>query len=324
MDFGAGAGEARCALHPEQRAAGACERCGNFMCSTCSEGGTQNWCPTCRERTGHGTFPLRRDTWSFSALWDYCFESFKREWLMLSLAALVVMAITGGAQFVSSLLPAIGTVTESVPLTLFLQVLSFVVQTMVQGVMTLGLFRVCFDVLEGRRADVGRIFSQLHKVWRYVAASLTTMVLVGVPLVLIWGVLALIGLLASGVSPATFLNGEEAFRQHGMLLVTIIFAALGVSLVPILYIALPLYLLQAEFTFNDEVAPMTAIRNCFTLAQGQRWSILGVALVMVLVLIVGMLACCISLLPAMGLGHLLIAGLYLSLRQGSSLDQRPR
>lgn len=39
-----------CALHPEALAAGACPRCGAFVCPACTAPGAGLLCPTCRER----------------------------------------------------------------------------------------------------------------------------------------------------------------------------------------------------------------------------------------------------------------------------------
>ena len=41
--------------------------------------------------------------------------------------------------------------------------------------MGLGLMRMIFDVLQGQKLDVGRLFSQIHKVGTYLLAMLIVM-----------------------------------------------------------------------------------------------------------------------------------------------------
>ncbi|MBN1205683.1 MAG: hypothetical protein JXB05_12260 [Myxococcaceae bacterium] len=301
--MGYGPGGAHCAIHPDQPAARTCTRCGNFMCSTCSQEGTQSLCPSCQQRMGMGEgFPLTRDSWSFSALWDYCFEVFKRDWLMLSLGVLVFFGISMIVQFISQLLPAIGGALENAALTVVLTIASFLIQQVVQGVLALGLMRMIFDMLQGGKADVGRIFTQMHKVGTYLVTTLIIFLMVGIPA----GVIAGIGF---GVG--------AAISQDAMVVAFIILGVL--SIFPLFYYLLPLYMVQAEIAYNDGVTPMQAIRNCYAYARGERLSILGVSLVGGLVVLVGALACCVGALPAMGLSYLLMGGLYLALRNGADV-----
>lgn len=142
---------AYCALHPDQQATRTCERCGNFMCTRCSQGGEQLTCPTCQERTGEGQgFPLRRDTWNFSALWDYCFALFKQHWLMLSAAVLIVGGIGLVTNLMTRLLPLIGNLVGSEVVTVILSIVAALVQNAVQGVLGIGLSRMMLDVLDGK------------------------------------------------------------------------------------------------------------------------------------------------------------------------------
>jgi hypothetical protein len=198
--------------------------------------------------------------------------------------------------------------------------LATLVQMVVQGVMGLGMMRVAFDVLEGGGVDIGRLFSQWTKAWRYVVTMLLVVVVLVLPLMLLFFVLAFVGAVAGGVSVADMLAGGEAVRSKATVLPGVILGAGFVSFVPLLYFSVPLYLLQAELTFNDDVTPVQALRNCYALARGERLSIVGVLLISAVVGFVGLLACCVGLLPALALGQLLLAGLYLSLRNGSERE----
>jgi len=128
---------------------------------------------------------------------------------------------------------------------------------------------------------------------------------------------ASVGLVALGVSVGDLFGGE-AFGSGRELALVAVFGGAGVlTFIPALYFGIPLYLMQAELTFNEDVSPTQALRNCYTLAHGERLSIFGVSLLVGLLVFGGMLACCVGILPALALGQLLLGGLYLALRNGS-------
>jgi hypothetical protein len=271
------------------------------MCDTCSEGGTQATCPECRERAGLHAFPLNRANWNFSALWDYTWEAFKREGLMLSLGALCLMVMTFIVQAVGGILPLIGKAVGSDALNIVLQIIATTVQTVVNGVLGLGFLRMVFDVLQGGKADVGRLFSQLHKAVPYFVTTLLVFLIFFVPTLVVGGV-------ATGVAYA--LGGFEDK--------TVLFVVLGatgvLALGPAIYFGLPTVLVQPAMVLEESFSSTDYIRHAYTLARGERLSILGVGIVCVLLAIAGFLACCVGLIPGMALIQLLLGGLYLSLR----------
>ncbi|MFL5348460.1 MAG: B-box zinc finger protein [Hyalangium sp.] len=304
--MGPGVAGAQCALHPDQPAMSTCTRCGSFMCSTCAEGGAQTLCPSCQQRLGLGQgFPLNRANWSFSALWDYCFEIFKREWLMLSVSILVFFGVAFIVQFIVNLLPLLGAALKSQVTTIVLTILTMIIQQAVQGVLGLGLMRVMFDLLEGQKLDIGRLFSQLHKVGPFLLTMLLVVLMIAIPVGVIGGIIG-VARVASGMAWESLLP---------------VALGLGVlAFIPLLYFLIPLFLLQAEIAYSDEPSPMQVLRNCYAYARGERLSIFGVFLVGILVAMVGMLACCVGVLPAMGMTYLLMGGLYLALRNGAEIE----
>ncbi len=304
--MGPGAARAQCALHPDQPAMHTCTRCGSFMCSTCAEGGAQTLCPACQQRLGmEQTFPLTRDNWSFSALWDYCFEIFKREWLMLGVAVLTLFGVTFIVQLVTAPLQAIGAAMKSQVFTVIFSIASMIIQQAVQGMLGLGLMRMMFDVLQGRKLDIGRLFSQFHKVGIFLISLLLVFLMFGIPL----------GAIGAIVGIARLATGMEWTALAPLAVV------LGLlAVVPLIYFLIPLSLMQAELAYNDDATPMQILRNCYAYARGERLSIVGVSLVGGLVAFVGMLACCVGVLPAAGLSYLLLAGLYLALRTGADVE----
>ncbi|XXF78528.1 B-box zinc finger protein [Myxococcaceae bacterium GXIMD 01537] len=308
MEFGSAmAGGALCPRHPDLSATRTCTRCGTFMCDVCSERGATAVCPECKERSGHQAFPLNRGNWTFSALWDHCFEAFKREWVMLSVSMLCVMVISGVANFIGGLAPLVGTLLDNQVVYWTLYIFGTALQTLVNGVLMMGYLRVVYDVFQGQRADVGRIFSQLHKTGRFALAMLMTVLMVVIPL----GVVA--GLLAAGVHfTVGFKSGNEAA------LLTVGLIAFVLLIVPLLYVTLPLYLLQPAIALeDDDLSATDTIRHCYEVARGERMSVLGVGFMAGLVTLAGLVACCVGIIPAMALGQMLIAGMYMALRSPS-------
>ncbi|RKH70520.1 hypothetical protein [Corallococcus aberystwythensis] len=315
VDFGRAMG-ASCALHPLREATGTCARCGNFTCDTCSDSGSSPRCPTCRERFG-ATFPLNRENWSFSKLWDVCWVAFQREWGMLSLAVLVLVGVSLGAQLISSMFTAIGEALDSGVLAVVLTIVGVVAQQLVQGLVQLGLVRVCFDVLHGGRADVGRLFSQVHKAGPYALTMLLLFVIVFIPVALLifLGILAAAGL---GLETGSVV-GPDASPQERWDAVAPVLGVMGMAFLvlvwPITYLVLPLYLVQPELAYNDvPPSPLEVLRRSWAAARGQRLGMLGVSFAAGAVMVAGFIMCCVGFIPGMALAQLLTAGMYLSLR----------
>lgn len=292
---------------------GTCERCGNFMCMECGQAGSSPTCLRCRELAGAGVFPFARANWSFNALWDYCWELFKREWLMLSVAALVLFAVSGVGGVISSILQ-LPFKDSGVVAAVATAVIGQVIAMVLQGMAEMGMLRIVFDVLQGQKADLSRLSTQVPKIGKYVVQKLWLLLLFGVPVVAYFVLLIGVGALVSGAP----LN-EELF-EGGRVIQVLVLGSL-VALVPIVYFAVPLYFATMEIVFVDGVRPFESIKNCYAIAKGQRLTIFGVALLAALIILVGLIACCIGILPALGLGQLLLAGVYLALRSGAEVRQ---
>jgi hypothetical protein len=327
MDFGRGA---LCALHPEQVASRTCTRCGNFMCDTCSERGTQAMCPTCRERAGLGAqvFALNRGNWTVGALLETCWEAFKREWVMITIGVLIVLAASVAGSVVSQVFAAIGGVVDHWAVTALFLILGYLVSTVIQGMVTMGYLRMCFDVLEGGGADLGRMFTQFHKTVPYLLTTLLIGALV-IPLVLLifgasLGAAALTGGLSAlrDVDWSALSNEDsaEAGRLIGALgpsFALMCIVGFGLYIFPGMWLIVPLMLVQPALARAENPTPMETLRRCFAYARGERLSIVGVTLLGSVIGLAGMLACCVGIIPAMGLFQLLLAGLYLALSNGA-------
>jgi uncharacterized membrane protein len=319
---------AKCALHPDRTAVRTCARCGNFSCAECSAGGTEPMCPTCRALVGAAPFPFTRDAYSFDALWNHTFERWKQEWVMLSVCVLILLSVGFAVGLFNGVFQAIaravvgdrGGTTGMVIIGGISTLMSQVITQVVQGAFQLGLFRVYLDVLTGRKADVPRMMTQMNKVGRYLLQLLAMGVIFAIPVFLYLGMLALIAALISGVSLSSF--DPDDFERLKPAAIAVL--ALGfLALVPVLiYVGLPLQLASMELVYADST-PMESIRRSFQLAKGHRLSLFGYAFIAGLVTLVGVLACCVGMIPALALGQMLLTSLYLSLRNGSGLPPPP-
>ncbi|WP_223639581.1 hypothetical protein [Corallococcus sp. EGB] len=286
------------------------------MCGACGESGALEHCPTCRERFGD-TFPLRREKWSVGKLWDVCSVAFQREWVMLSVATLISLGVSFGAQMLVNLATTIGGSLDSVVLTAVLAVVGLVAQQLVQGLMQLGFLRVCFDVLEGGRADLARLFSQMNKAVPY---ALTMLLLFAISFGVVL-VLALLGILVAAVLGLSVSDipgagaSPQAIRDAVAPFLGVLGLAFLVLVGPLTYLLLPLYLVQPELAFNDTPpSPVEVLRRCWGAARGQRLSMLGVGFMTGAVMLLGLVLCCVGFIPGMALAQMLIAGMYLTVR----------
>ncbi|MFZ5441604.1 MAG: hypothetical protein ACOZQL_16475 [Myxococcota bacterium] len=293
-----------------------CERCGNFMCASCAQSGAATRCPACRELSSFA-FDVNA---SFDALLGHAFATFQRDWLMLCLGALVFYAALFAGSLVANV---ITTVINAVlntridptdpfgpALALNLVVsfgVSMVVNVPVQGVATVGFYRLILDALAGRKADLTRMFGVLPLAPQAMVLQLVTMVVVMAPTVLVGAI--------TGFLFAELKRNPESLAPALLVALLAVFVVLLVSLfavLPLLFFALPELLISG-------CGPVEALRRAWTIGSGQRLRLFGYGVVMVLLLFAGFFALCLGIVPATAVAYLLLLGLFLALRRGTSL-----
>ena len=318
---------AKCALHPDRTASHTCARCGNFTCDECNATGTETMCPSCRDLAGAGAFPFTRDNHSFDGIWNTTFEKWKQEWVMLSVCVLIFFAVIFGVSLFNQLFTVIARAivgdrggTKALVLIFGITAaISQIASTIAQSAFLMGLFRVYIDVLNGRKADVARMMTQFSKIGRYFLQQAAVFLIIGLPVILYLGVLIVVSAALSGISFDDLNHLERDLRPGAIAL--LIFGSL--ALIPVLiYVALPLQFATMELVYGDS-SPLESIRRAYQLANGHRLSIFGYAFIAGVVAMVGVLACCVGLIPALALGQMLTTGLYLALRNGSGLPVPP-
>jgi hypothetical protein len=320
-----------CAVHTEVAADSVCTRCGNFMCATCSDKRTGTLCPNCRKALG--TFPFKRDDYDFSRVWNYCFETWRRDLVMLGVAGGVMMGLGVAGNMVFQVFSLAGqavmagggrsNVGLGAAVMIIGMVIGFAVTIIVQGIGIMGLIRVCIDSLLGRKVEIPRMFTQAKKVWRYAGIQLGIMLVVTLPIVLGFGALFAMAVLAGGGSFSS--SGlKEAFNSPASWAVLGL-GGLGLSFL-LTWVVLPLTFAQFEVVYGN-CGAMEALQRAWMLGSGHRLSTFGFTMVAMLVVmaltIAGIIALCVGVMIAVPVGYALFflvqAGLYLALRNGSGL-----
>ncbi|MDF1564800.1 MAG: hypothetical protein P1V51_17290 [Deltaproteobacteria bacterium] len=304
--MGSDMGGAVCAQHPERNAQRTCERCGAYMCSECTEGGFKDTCPDCVARTGGGTFPLSREDWSFDQIFSISWERWKPEWLMISVGMLIIFGVTMVFNVVSQVIQAGVASAGSVEASIGLSLIFSFAQSLIQGVIQLGFYLLCIDVLMGKPANLGLLFTQFAKVGKLLVQLLVMGLIIVVPLAVYAGIIA--GII--------FLAGLQDSEE---VVLAIAGGAFLLVLFPLIWVSLGFYFMQMELAFDDEVGPIDAIKRSFALVDGHRLGTFGVAFVAGLVAMLGIFACGIGIIVSAGLSQLILCGLYLALRNGSDL-----
>jgi hypothetical protein len=324
MTPGAQVSGGSCALHPERASQATCTRCGNFMCATCCSGGSESMCPPCRHRTGVGDFPFHRDDFSFDRLWNYSFEQWKKQWVMLAVAVLalggiymvgaVIMQLVLGGGLAALGQAGRGSQPDFGAMAGILTVagIGYVVLLLILGVGFIGLLRMCCDVLLGKPADFAVLFSQFSKMGRALLLLLMMGAIAMIPVVVVFG----------GIGAVTFasISAMESGSRDAMAggMVGLIFIGYFVFLVAEIWITLPFTFAMLELAHSDAGA-VECLKRGYSLSKGFRLNIFGYRLIGGLISMAGMLACCVGMLPAIALAYMLETALYLAVRNGSGL-----
>lgn len=194
---------------------------------------------------------------------------------------------------------------------IIVQVALYLIQLVISGVFSLGLWAMAVRGLHGKRTSVGALFSQLSKIGKYIVQTLAIsagVVLIILPIVVIvW--LVFVGPVDLNTPMSEII--DNAGRP---------FAFASLTLLPLyVYIATGIAFMQAELAFNDDAGPIEAIVHSWTIARGKRWRIIGVGLLAILIVSGSAMLCGVGLLFGAPLAFLLFAALYLGLRNGADV-----
>jgi uncharacterized membrane protein len=124
------------------------------------------------------------------------------------------------------------------------------------------------------------------------------------------------GLLGRGLGAESLEPAELARLVPGLLGMVAVAALL---LIPLVVAVLPVTLFAVPELLIGRCGPVEALRRAWQLGRGQRLRVLGYTLVTSVVVLLGVLACLVGVIPALPLAYLLLLGLFLALRNGSGL-----
>lgn len=219
----------------------------------------------------------------FSASWAI----FKVHWLMACVAILVVQAANFGASMLQNVLmagleavndPAIG-----VPGFILIVIASALFQMWVQ----IGQVMVMFDIARNREINLGKLFTGAPYLLNMVLASLMVAVIVG----------AIAAVMVGIPTAAVALSTQDGDAIAGTAMISFF-----VAMVPIGVVSLMLS--QVQMLIIDRgLGPVEALHTSYEITNGNKLSLFVIGIFMFLIFvgvgIVGFLALCIGIIPAM-------------------------
>lgn len=265
-------------------------------------------------------FTLSRDGVALTDLLSRASEAWSRDLGSWVLAMLLYWLIGMGVPFSLSLVwgmvsafqkSGLDTSAMFAAVDVIVQVVLYLLQLVISGVFTLGLWAMAVRGLHGKRTTVGTLFSQLSKVGKYVVQTLV--VFFGIALIILPVVVIVWLVFVGPVDLETPMS--EIMDDAGQP-----FALASLLLLPLyVYIVTGIAFIQAELAFNDDAGPIEAIVYSWRIARGKRWRIIGVGLLAGLIFMGSAMFCGIGLLFGAPLATLLLAALYLGLRNGADV-----
>lgn len=256
-------------------------------------------------------FPLRREAVNLSQVMSRASEAWSSDigtWVLAMFLCLIIGI--GVPFFFGALLTMLSPSDPSSPSGALFSGLGAgvqILQAIIQGILFMGVFAMAIHALHGGPAQVGKLFSQAQKIWKYLIQSF----LVSVPLLLLAAVVAGIAYAVSGIdldSPMDLVVEQMAPTVSIATLVAtpfVIYALLGVAFgVP-------------ELVFNDDAGPLQALRGSWRIARGKRWLMMGVLSIAWLIAFGSTMLCGVGALFGFPFALLMSAALYLGLRNGA-------
>ena len=287
----------QCQYHAGQPFTAVCQRCGTYMCAVCTENGRQTQCAACRERTGVGTFPFTRNSYTFSALFDWAWNAYKKNWLIFALALLIAGIGVFGLSMLGTLLSI--PFADNMGMMIGVRVLTMGPQMLIQGIATIGLLRMAIKAVRGEAVELGDLFSGWNRLGAWFVQALVPAGIMLPAFALIGGLVYLASLVSSGAAIGA-----------GVIL--------GVpALVGLFYVMFGFAFANPEIAAHAEVGAIAGLTNSWKITRGHRGMVFIVALTAGALYMAGIMACFIGALFTLGIALCLFASLYVALRNGA-------
>ena len=188
-----------------------------------------------------------------------------------------------------------------------------IVQLVLSAIFTLGFWAMACHGLHEERTRVGVLFSQLSKVWKYIAQLLVVgigFVLLVAPILVVI-VLAFVGPVDRSTPMSEIIDaaGRPFLITFGVLAPLYVYVLTGLAFI------------QPELAFNDDAGPIDAIVHSWRIARGKRWWIILVGFIAAMIAGGSLMLCGIGILFGAPFANLLFAALYLTLRRGADVPR---
>jgi hypothetical protein len=269
-----------------------------------------------------GAFPYDASA-DFSTLFDYALARWKEHIVNLSAASLIFFVAIGAASFASSFVSqivgvAIGTSGLDSQAAILAggvvgQLISTAANTLATTVFIGGLYRMVLDALTGRPVSIGALVLPGGTLLRVFAAQIALSMIS-------LTVMAIIALPAAGAMLARGISLDEAglvqAASDPITLGAVLFGSLA-SLVAGLLL-LPISMFTIPEIVVSEAGAFEAMARAWEIGSGQRFRMIGYALVAGLISAGGVLLCCVGAIPATPLGYAVTLALFLALRAGTT------
>jgi len=264
-------------------------------------------------------FALTRETVTVGDLVSKASEAWQRDVGTWVLATVLMVLIGFGIPFVLGLVVGIlGALLSggdphpaAQAIMTGLQVGVQILQTVVQGVLGLGFWAMAIHTLHGKPAPIGALFGQINKALKYILQVLAIWLPLGV-------LFAAIGAAVFFISVGSIdldMPLDEAFETAAPALWVFFLVSIPIYV----YIFLGILFAQLELAYNDSAGPIDAVVYSWRIARKRRWLVLGVTLISSLIAIGSMLLCGVGFLFGGPLATLIVAALYLALRNGADV-----
>lgn len=269
----------------------------------------------------NAAFAVDRDNVTLTALLAHASEAWSRDlgpWVLAVFLSFVGTGVVFAGQLIWGLvrgfqavdgeggaaLDAVNTLME-----VFFQLL----QTAVSGVFTMGFAAMGVRALNGKKANIGALFSQISKVWKVIVQSIV--IILGLVLIVLPIIVVILLMFVGPVTLDTPMNEivEKAGRPFAI--------AVGIFLPVYVYAILGIVFAQWELAYNDESGPISSLVYSWHIARGRRLRIFGVSLVAMLILLGSFMLCGVGLLFGAPFATLLFTALYLALRDGADVPR---
>jgi hypothetical protein len=275
------------------------------MCSRCNEAGRFELCEACRARVGaDDAFAFRRDRIVWGELLGFSLRLYKQNFGLMTLTM-----IAAGAPFVLGQLASYAVqalFVDQLLLAVALSMLLLIVQTVAQGVITLGTLDICVRLARGNPADLGMLLGGFRRLGALLLQGLVTNFAV-----------MFAALCATAPVIAVFvLSNEPALPTIG---VAALVALVGAGFV--VYLALGFSFATFELVAEPRLDAFDSIRNSWAIARGERLTVFVALVIVGLLAFAGALVCLVGLIFTLGYATLLFSVLYLALRNGAKLPR---